>query len=65
MTCGDADNVSLTCYEQSFEGLEESAGRTIDRVVRTTIQDGVHDFNVWNDGAYHFIRDVFGKGRRA
>lgn len=61
MTCGDADNVSFNCYAQSIKGLEEIAGDYLDAYYRVLIQDGVHDFNVWNNGAYHFTRLSFGR----
>ncbi len=58
MTCGDADDISLDCYEQSADGLADLAGDYLDEHYRVTIKDGVHDFNVWYNGAYHFIKKI-------
>jgi hypothetical protein len=60
MTCGDADEVSIDCYTQSNEGLADIAEDYLDAYYQVPIKDGVHDFNVWNNGAYHFIRLSFG-----
>ncbi|WP_239613480.1 alpha/beta hydrolase [Cohnella mopanensis] len=62
MTCGNADKISIDCYTQSNEGLADIAGDYLDAYYQVSIKDGVHDFNVWNSGAYHFIRLSFGKG---
>jgi S-formylglutathione hydrolase FrmB len=61
MTCGDADGISIDCYAQSNEGLADIAGDYIDEYHQVLIKDGVHDFNVWYNGAYQFIRQSFGK----
>jgi Predicted esterase len=58
MTCGDADDISLDCYEQSSDGLVDVAGDYLDEHYQVTIKDGVHDFNVWYNGAYHFIQKI-------
>lgn len=63
MTCGDADNVSFNCYEQSIIGLKESAGEYLDAFYCVLIKNGIHDFNVWNNGVYHFTR-LFSGGKR-
>ncbi|QJD84023.1 alpha/beta hydrolase [Cohnella herbarum] len=60
MTCGDADGISIDCYAQSIDGLEEVAGDYLDEYYQVPIKDGVHDFNVWNSGMYHFTRLSFG-----
>ncbi|WEK54589.1 MAG: alpha/beta hydrolase-fold protein [Candidatus Cohnella colombiensis] len=62
MTCGDADDISINCYEQSIEGLKDIAGDYLDKFYQVTIKDGVHDFDVWYSGAYHFIRLIYGNG---
>jgi len=62
MTCGDADDVSIDCYAQSIDGLEDIAGDYLDAYYQVSIKDGVHDFNVWYNGAYHFTRLLFGNG---
>ncbi|KRE45362.1 alpha/beta hydrolase [Paenibacillus sp. Soil522] len=62
MTCGDADGISIDCYAQSISGLADSAGDYLDAFYQVPIKDGVHDFNVWNNGAYHFARLSLGKG---
>lgn len=62
MTCGDADDISIDCYAQSIDGLADNAGDYLDEYYQVPIKDGVHDFNVWYSGAYHFIRLLFGNG---
>lgn len=62
MTCGDADGVSIDCYAQSINGIADSAEDYLDAFYQVPIKDGVHDFNVWNEGAYHFVRLSFGNG---
>lgn len=62
MTCGDADGVSLDCYMQSNNGLADIAGDYLDAYYQVSIKDGIHDFNVWNNGVYHFARLSFGHG---
>lgn len=59
MTCGDADDISIDCYKQSIEGLADIAGDHLDAYCQVVIKDGVHDFNVWNRGVYHFTRLLF------
>lgn len=60
MTCGDADVVSIDYYAQSIDGLADVAGDYLDEYYQVPIKDGVHDFNVWNSGMYHFTRLSFG-----
>jgi S-formylglutathione hydrolase FrmB len=60
LTCGDADEVSFECYEQANDGLAHLAGDYIDVYYQIPIENGVHDFNVWNEGMYHFTRLSFG-----
>ena len=59
MTCGDKDEISISCYENSIEGLVDSAGEGIDELNPILIHGGVHDFKVWNHGADNFLRLVF------
>ncbi|WP_276358132.1 alpha/beta hydrolase [Cohnella caldifontis] len=59
MTCGDRDEVSMGPYAQAIEGLAEAAGDKLGDFRRILIPGGVHDFGVWNDGAYHFCRLAF------
>jgi len=59
MTCGDADEVAIRSYCGSVEGLAESAAEVLGAYYQILIKDGLHDFNVWNIGIYHFIRLSF------
>lgn len=62
LTCGDADTISFDCYQQSIDGLTDSAGDYLEAFYQVSIEGGVHDFGVWHDGAYRFTRLAFGKG---
>ncbi|MUT68253.1 esterase family protein [Paenibacillus sp. NEAU-GSW1] len=59
MTCGDADGVSIDCYNKSIDQLTDNGGDYIDAYCHVLIKDGVHDFQVWNHGAYQFTRMSF------
>lgn len=60
ITCGDADGIAYQSgYAKSVEGLLEVAGDNLGDYYRVVIENGVHDFNVWNNGAYNFIRVSF------
>ncbi|MCI3922899.1 esterase family protein [Paenibacillus sp. TRM 82003] len=59
LTCGDADDISINSFTKATERLSEAAEGLIDRLYKVVIQDGVHDFDVWNHGFYHFVRLVF------
>jgi len=60
ITCGDADGIAgENGYEKSIDGLTEAAGYKLENYYQVIIKDGVHDFNVWNNGAYNFIRLCF------
>jgi len=62
MTCGTADGIAYTMgYEKAVNGLAEAAGSYIDNFYRVLIKDAGHDFNVWNNGAYNFLRLAFGR----
>ncbi|WMJ86564.1 alpha/beta hydrolase [Anaerocolumna sp. MB42-C2] len=60
MTCGDADGVAYGAgYSKAVKGLMEAAGINLGDYYRILIKDGIHDFNVWNNGAYNFSRLAF------
>ena len=62
ITCGDADGVACQSgYEKAVEGLTEAAKDNLENYYQILIKGGVHDSNVWNNGAYNFIRLSFGK----
>jgi hypothetical protein len=62
MTCGTADGIAIkNGYEKSTAGLKEAAGNTIDNYYQILIKDANHNFDVWNNGAYNFLRLAFGK----
>ncbi len=60
ISCGDADEIAIRSYAGSTEGLHLQAGSHIDRYYDVLIRGGLHDFEVWNNGAYHFSRLAFG-----
>ena len=59
MTCGDRDEISIKVYAEAIEGLAEAAGDKLGDFRRVLIPGGVHDFGVWNHGAYNFVRLAF------
>ncbi|MPQ31435.1 esterase [Clostridium estertheticum] len=62
ITCGDADGIaSKDGYAKAIVGLTETAGDNLENYYQVIIKDGVHDFNVWNNGAYNFVRLCFRK----
>lgn len=62
ITCGDADEIaSNDGYAKATDGIIENAGDNLENYFKIVIKDGVHDFNVWNNGAYNFIRLSFEK----
>jgi S-formylglutathione hydrolase FrmB len=62
ITCGDADGIACEDgYGKAIDGLTSAAGDNLENYYQVLIKDGVHDFNVWNNGAYNFIRLCFGK----
>ena len=62
ITCGDADGIACESgYAKAIDGLTTAAGNNLENYYQVLIKDGVHDFNVWNNGAYNFIRLCFGK----
>jgi S-formylglutathione hydrolase FrmB len=62
MTCGDADDVAISSYRGSIEGLADSAQEALGDYYQILINDGLHDFAVWQNGAYNFIRLAFREG---
>lgn len=66
MTCGDADEVAYGAgYLTAVTGLQEAAGDNLRNYYRILIKDGVHDFAVWNNGAYNFSRLSFGNTNKS
>ncbi|HWT74103.1 MAG TPA: alpha/beta hydrolase-fold protein [Mobilitalea sp.] len=64
MTCGDADEVAYQAgYVTAVDGLFEAAGDNLGDYYKIIIKGGFHDFNVWNNGAYNFIRLSFGNNK--
>ncbi|WP_243641199.1 alpha/beta hydrolase [Xylanivirga thermophila] len=62
ITCGDADQIAYQSgYTKTINDLMETSGNNLRAYYQVLIRDGVHDFNVWNNGAYNFIRLSFGK----
>lgn len=60
ITCGDADRVALESgYERTVKGLKEAAGDHLINYHHFLIKDGDHNFDVWNNGAYNFVRLCF------
>jgi hypothetical protein len=61
ITCGDNDGLAIISYESALSGLPEAAGENLHDLYQVLIRSGVHDFGVWNNGAYNFVRLCFGK----
>src|SRR5690554_4873592 len=61
LTCGDADGTSLHAYNSAIDGLRETAGDKIGAFYQVTMERRGHDFSVWNNGAYNFLRLSFGR----
>ncbi|NLI61704.1 MAG: esterase [Clostridiales bacterium] len=60
ITCGDKDEISFQeGYIKSTHELLDSAGDNLSQYYRVLIKEGVHDFNVWNNGAFNFSRLSF------
>ncbi|RCX17663.1 putative esterase [Fontibacillus phaseoli] len=62
MTCGDADDVAIASYANSIDGLLDQAGNHLHHYYQILIKDGLHDFNVWNNGVYNYSRLIFRNG---
>ncbi|GIO13242.1 hypothetical protein J19TS2_27970 [Cohnella xylanilytica] len=60
MTCGDEDGIAVGSYAGSIEGLAEAAGDSLGDFYQILLTGGNHDFQVWNHGAYNFVRLAFG-----
>ncbi|MBO9599945.1 MAG: esterase, partial [Cohnella sp.] len=60
VSCGDADEIAVRSYEGSTDGLLQQAGNRLEQYYDVLIQGGLHDFEVWNNGAYNFSRLAFG-----
>lgn len=61
LTCGDQDDIAMVSYEMALHGLPETAGENLNQCYQVLIKGGAHDFGVWNNGAYNFLRLCFGK----
>lgn len=61
ISCGDADEIAIRSYAGATEGLLQQAGNRIEQYYEVLIQGGLHDFEVWNNGAYNFSRLAFRK----
>lgn len=60
ISCGDADEIAVVSYAGSKEGLLDQAGNRLEQYYEVLIRGGLHDFEVWNNGAYNFSRLAFG-----
>jgi len=58
-TCGSEDGVANNSFLNSIDQLLQKAGNDLAHYYEILIKDGVHDFNVWNNGAYNFSRLAF------
>jgi len=60
ITCGDADEIS---YQSPFIGatdrLAQAAGNKLCDFYQVKIKNGKHDFMVWNNGVFNFLRLAF------
>jgi hypothetical protein len=61
ITCGDNDGLAIISYETALSGLPEAAGENLHHLYQVLIKGGAHDFGVWNNGSYNFVRLCFGK----
>ena len=52
---------AIMSYEMVIKGLSEDAGEKLENFYQVLIKGGAHDFGVWNNGAYNFLRLCFGK----
>jgi len=59
MNCGDRDEISLHPCRKAIEGLADAAGDRLGDFRHSLVPGGVHDFGVWNRGAYDFVRLAF------
>lgn len=64
ITCGDADEISIESgYRVATNGLLDAAGNNIATYYEVLIKNGLHDFKVWMNGFYNFVRLAFDKQR--
>ena len=61
ITCGDQDEIAMSSYERAVTGLPETAGENLNHYYQVLLKGGTHDFSVWYNGAYNFLRLCFGK----
>lgn len=61
ITCGDADSISMQSYRDAINGLREFAGENLGAFYQVTMTGRGHDFSVWNNGFYNFVRLCFGR----
>lgn len=61
ITCGDADGIAMFSFGSATAGLLDAGGDKILGYYQVVIKGGQHDFNVWNNGAYNFVRLCFGE----
>lgn len=54
ISCGDKDNL-IRMSQRTSEYLTENQVPHVYRI----IPDGQHDFKVWRDGLYHFVKSIF------
>ncbi len=59
ITCGDNDGIAIMSYEMAIKGLLETAGEKLKNYYQVLLKGGAHDFAVWNNGAYNFLRLIF------
>lgn len=60
ITCGDADGIAYQDgFSKAVKGLANAAGNKIGDSYSVLIKGGVHDHNVWYNGAYNFSRLCF------
>lgn len=64
LTCGDADEISIASgFRAATDGLVAAAGNNLATYYEVIIKNGLHDFAVWNNGFYNFVRLAFGRKR--
>ncbi|URN93117.1 MAG: alpha/beta hydrolase-fold protein [Candidatus Pristimantibacillus lignocellulolyticus] len=61
-TCGSEDGIANNSFLNSIDQLIHQAGDDLAQYYEIIIQGGLHDFNVWNNGAYNFSRLAFRNG---
>ncbi len=60
ITCGEADEISYQSpYIGATDRLAEVAGDKLCDFYRVSIKGGKHDFKVWNNGIFNFLRLAF------